>query len=47
MIQQKLDSAQNSAAKVNEKRDEEKDRNKKMRDIAARLEVTSNKSYIS
>jgi hypothetical protein len=42
MIQEKLDSAQNSEA-----RNEEHGREKKMRDIAARMETKSTKSYIS
>ena len=42
MIKEKLDSAQNSAA-----RNDELGRNKKMRDIAARMETKSTKSYIS
>lgn len=42
MIQEKLDSAQNSAA-----RNDEQDRSKKMRDMAARMETKSTKSYIS
>lgn len=51
-MQQTLDSAQNSATKVienkkQELRNEELSRNKKMRDIAARLEVTSNSTLIS
>lgn len=42
MIKEKLDSAQNS-----ETRNNETVRNKKMKDIAARMETKSTKSYIS
>jgi hypothetical protein len=42
MIQEKLDSAQNSAT-----RNDEMARHKKMKDIAARMETKSTKSYIS
>lgn len=42
MIQEKLDSAQNSAA-----RNDEVDRSKKMKDMQARMETKSTKSYIS
>ena len=41
MIQEKLDSAKNSEMKLND------ERAKKMRDIAARIESKSTKSYIS
>ena len=42
MIQEKLDSAQNSAA-----RNDDVDRYKKMKDMQARMETKSTKSYIS
>ena len=44
MIKEKLDSAQNSAARNDE---QDAGRSKKMRDIAARMETKSTKSYIS